>query len=152
MAFHRASENSFRTYMQQKNEKLYEQFEEQQQAAGGEQESIFKGVCIFVNGFTRPSHLVGRPITTTCRCLHHWRAWPSVRHTSSAGAKTDHGEVRRFLCKLHEQRCHTHHLRQSAGLQAQAQGKGEREVGVMTRTPTCDMVAHDLRLCKRALR
>ena len=44
--------------MQQKNEKLYEQFEEQQQAAGRDKEDIFKGVCIFVNGFTRPSHLV----------------------------------------------------------------------------------------------
>ena len=50
--------------MQQKNEKLYEQFEKQQHAAGGDKEGIFKGVCIFVNGFTRPSHLVRRP---TCR-------------------------------------------------------------------------------------
>ena len=75
MAFHRASENSFRTYMQQKNEKLYEQFEEQQQAAGGEKESVFKGVCIFVNGFTRPSHLV-RSSTFTCRSIHYSRARP----------------------------------------------------------------------------
>ncbi len=61
--------------MQQKNEKLYEQFEEQQQAAGGEKESIFKGVCIFVNGFTRPSHLVRSP-PPTCRCIHSSRACP----------------------------------------------------------------------------
>ena len=66
MAFHNASASSFRDYMQQKNEKLYEQFEEQQHAAGGDGEGIFKCVCIFVNGFTRPSHLVSAGTSSPC--------------------------------------------------------------------------------------
>ncbi|EIE26541.1 DNA/RNA polymerase, partial [Coccomyxa subellipsoidea C-169] len=47
----------FREYMRLKNEKLHEQFLEQQKAAQGDRGGIFSGVCIFVNGFTKPSHL-----------------------------------------------------------------------------------------------
>lgn len=50
----------FREYMRLKNEKLHEQFLEQQKAAQGDNEGIFSGVCIFVNGYTTPSHLVQR--------------------------------------------------------------------------------------------
>ena len=84
MAFHNASANSFRDYMQQKNEKLYEQFEEQQHAAGGDGEGIFKGVCIFVNGFTRPSHLVSSD--TLRLCVNSDIRNGSIKASSSAGA------------------------------------------------------------------
>ena len=84
MAFHNASANSFRDYMQQKNEKLYEQFEEQQHAAGGDGEGIFKGVCIFVNGFTRPSHLVSTDTLRPCAFSDIMKG--SIKASSSAGA------------------------------------------------------------------
>ncbi len=48
----------FAEYMRFKNIKLHEQFLEQQKAAQGDRGGIFSGVCIFVNGFTKPSHLV----------------------------------------------------------------------------------------------
>ena len=48
----------FAEYMRFKNIKLHEQFLEQQKSAHGDRGGIFSGVCIFVNGFTKPSHLV----------------------------------------------------------------------------------------------
>ena len=48
----------FREYMRLKNEKLREQFSEQQEQANGSSGGLFTGVCIWVDGFTRPSHLV----------------------------------------------------------------------------------------------
>jgi DNA repair protein REV1 len=48
----------FREYMRMKIEKLHEQFSEQKREAQKNDGGIFKGVRIWVNGFTRPSHLV----------------------------------------------------------------------------------------------
>lgn len=48
---------SFRTYMDHKNLKLREQFELQAaHQQGGQQSQLFKGVSIWVNGYTVPSH------------------------------------------------------------------------------------------------
>jgi hypothetical protein len=51
---------SFRAYMQHKNRKLGEQFQQQQAqlASSGARSTIFAGVAIHVNGFTRPSQSV----------------------------------------------------------------------------------------------
>ncbi|KAK9844061.1 hypothetical protein WJX81_003182 [Elliptochloris bilobata] len=50
-------DGSFGKYMQVKNRKLHEQFEEMAAAAGGGTGGVFAGVNVFVNGFTVPSQL-----------------------------------------------------------------------------------------------
>lgn len=50
--------NDFTEYMRVKNEKLREQFSEQQAAVNGNTGGIFTGVCIWVDGLTNPSQLV----------------------------------------------------------------------------------------------
>ena len=50
--------NDFTEYMRLKNEKLREQFSEQQAAVNGNTGGVFAGVCIWVDGLTKPSHLV----------------------------------------------------------------------------------------------
>ena len=50
--------NDFSEYMRLKNEKLREQFSEQQAVVNGHSGGIFAGVCIWVDGLTSPSHLV----------------------------------------------------------------------------------------------
>ena len=62
----------FREYMRLKNEKLREQFSEQQDKANGSSGGLFAGVCIWVDGFTRPSHLVSsRPYLRGPAMVHH---------------------------------------------------------------------------------
>ena len=48
---------SFGAYMAYKEQKLAEQFDAN--AAAAQRTQLFAGVSIHVNGFTRPSHLVG---------------------------------------------------------------------------------------------
>ncbi len=83
----------FREYMRLKNEKLHEQFLEQQKAAQGDRGGIFSGVCIFVNGFTKPSHLV-RPCSlfASGALLMAWATAISLTdYAHAAGAQADHG-------------------------------------------------------------
>ena len=71
--------------MELKNHKLQEQFAHHKEAVGTTDpalETLFKGICIHVNGLTTPSHQVR---TTN---LHS-----STLSPRPLGAQTDHGPV-----------------------------------------------------------
>ena len=85
---------SFRRYMESKIQKLQEQYREDKsalQAAEGSN-TLFRGICIFVNGYTQPTQLVGLDAALLLACFrvqgNAGLDWPL-----GAGVEGDYGGI-----------------------------------------------------------
>ncbi len=109
---------SFRKYMDNKNKKLQEQFDQQSavaaaygDASGHAVSDLFNGVSIMVNGFTTPSQQVNLSSSTCASNYLRAHLLAISFLMAAAGPQTSHGTTwRKFRDLLPQRPHHSYHL------------------------------------------